>query len=152
VAQDLYALGQIEVFLKAYRAADISFRKALAIWQLLEGPTSVDCGTTLERLADTSWRLGKSRDAESHIRHALTILQGKLPPNDPYLAVSWEMAGYIFGDDHKFPEAVDALKNALAISSASLGREHHTTIRIQRELAEAESGRPPSRIELEMEK
>lgn len=151
VAADLYALGQIEIFLKDYHHAEEHFQKALKIRELLEGAKSLDCGITLDKLADMSWRLDKPGEAERQIKEALAILQDRLAPNHPLLATCWEMAGFIFGDEHKFPEAVDALKKALAISTDGLGMSHHTTKRIKLELMEAEAGRPPSRIELERE-
>ena len=88
-AQDLW--WQRRVF-----KVERKYREALRCRESALGSDHPDVGHNLIRLARLYWAMDRHRDASAMHRRAISILERRLPPDDPNLAEArWELAGFL---------------------------------------------------------
>jgi CHAT domain-containing protein len=107
--------------------------------------TEVRIAGKKDRLLDEAIRLkgnfdhlfkdGRYEEARQTIERALSISEGVLGPEDPYIASLLFQLAYYYEETQDFAMALQLLKRALLISKKTLGDEHPRTIEITRLLA-----------------
>jgi tetratricopeptide (TPR) repeat protein len=126
VAASLYHLGGIYLYKGELPEAADLFQRALAMRRRLLGNDHPEVAEALMLLADTVRCMGRPAEAETYAREALAILS-RLSPNEragPMLALAQEALGGALRNQGKVEEALDLLRNVVALRESLLGREH----------------------------
>jgi tetratricopeptide (TPR) repeat protein len=117
-----------------YRAAELLYRRALAIAEKALGPDHPDTAGSLNNLASLLESKGDYAAAEPLYRRALAIAEKALGPDHPHTATSLEnLAGLLESKgDHTGAEPL--YRRALAIAERTSGPDHPTTRTIRESL------------------
>jgi len=81
-------------------------------------------GSTYERLGNAKYDQGQYKEALELHEKALEIRQQTLPPNHPYLAMSYNNIGMVYRSMGEYPQALSYYEKDLAISRQSLPSNH----------------------------
>lgn len=113
--------------------AELAFKRALNIRELVQGAEHPAVADLLDRLAYVYYGLGKYEQVEESYRRALSIREKHFGPAHLQVAVSLEQlaARYpIDPRDPRFQEGIQLYERALAIREQAQGPMHHTLVPI----------------------
>ena len=97
--------------------------RALAMFEITEGPSHPDVGDVLDALGGVSLRQGDTDTARRQFERALVIRRGALGPDHPTVARSHNSLGSLYETEGDWVNAQRAYRDALAIFEPVLG-EH----------------------------
>ena len=129
----LIPLADAHAGLGEWEVAEELHRRSI---DLLAGTDGVHLATAHESLGRTFCLKGEFATCLSEYQQALGIVESKLPPGTPSIALSLDGVGRALTGLGRFDEAEAALRRALAISEEGLAKESPQIARVRRSLGE----------------
>ncbi len=109
-------VGEIQLGLKKFKEAGVSFRQALKLQELKSGPETA-LVSTLTRLAFAVYNDGKNDEAEKILTRALAICEKNSPANDAQTAEVVELMGQFYAFTNRLDKAATLYRRAYEIKA-----------------------------------
>lgn len=143
ISADLNNLGEAQRLLGRLDAAEVLFRRVIAIEEG-RGGDRLALATALNNLALVQRAAGRDAEAERLYLRTLPLLEGELGPSHPDVAKALNNLAVLYRVRGEPAKARPLQERALAIAERSLGPQHAVTVALRDNLAKLGGAAPPA--------